>query len=747
MTRIWTQMLTRAAPLIILLAVLIAIACSLLLAPHSLTTPIGASWSTAPGALLGTDSLGRDVWSRVLAGGAGLVGVSIPIGVGTTLLGAILGLMATQRDRLDHILNTITATTLALPSMLVVLCAAVLLPAPAAVALCMAALGVPLSARIIRASAGPVLGAEFLRAARRRRESTGYIVVGELIPALSGTIIGDAAIRILASFQLLAALHILGFGPSPPAADWAIMVRENLPGISLAPWSVVAPAFALALVSIVVLLSMDAFSRHLAPSAGAKGGRASLSVARRHSTDALLRAKDLRLGNPEEPLVQVEGLSLHPGEILGIRGPSGSGKTSLLETLLGAPRLGLSVQAAELVLLGDPMPRRASDRARLRRRFIGWSEQDPRRTIDEQLTVAEVIGDGRKRCHPVADLLTRLDLPPEFGDRRASALSGGQATRISLARALAGSPKVLALDEPTAGLDRETIAVVSRAIVSFARAGGAVVVISHDTEWLDMTGTRILRLGSETSHGQTVRSRRQPRDARRHSELVSEECGRWHDVAVEVEGRITMRLGDLIMRSGEMVALLAPSGAGKSSLLQVLCGDRSPPAVHVRGAGLPLTRKADPRITQLMVQDSASALNPGRSVLAQVARQARVVTGSSRRESLKSARETLAEVGLTGAVMLRRPGECSGGERQRAALARALVVKPKCLLLDEPTSAQDPVSQQRVIGILRRRAEAGAAILIATHDEEVASASDRSLRANRMAVQPSDQPAAESASM
>ncbi|RLP07622.1 ATP-binding cassette domain-containing protein [Propionibacterium australiense] len=722
--------LRTGAPVVVLLAVIVAVGAGPALAPHSITEPLGAPWGVAPGALLGTDSLGRDVWSRTLAGGVRLVQASIPIGLAITALGAVLGLLATRSARLSRLLGVVTATTMAVPGSVMVLCCAVVLPSVAAVALGMLFLGVPFSARIIRAAAGPMLDAEFLRAAERRGEGHGYIVVGELLPALSGTIIADAAIRVLAALQLLAALHVLGFGPPPPAADWAMMVRENLPGVTLAPWSVAAPAAALAGVSVTVMLCLNALSRSLAPSAAARGGRTGRLPRGGAVADELLRVRGLRLGPASEPLVRIAELTLAPGEILGVCGPSGAGKSSLAETLAGAPRPGLELSAAEFVIAGRALPRGERARARLRRRLIGWSEQDPIRTIDGRRTVIDVIADGRRLAGRVPGLLERLGLPRGLGDRPARALSGGQAVRICLARALAGEPAIIVLDEPTAGLDPDTIGVVTSALGDFAATGGGAIVISHDLPWLATVADRVIEVreglarpveGAPQAAADTGRSARLSSGGERL-------LGHWSGLSVDVEGRPSLLPWDLDLHAGEIVAVLAPSGSGKSSVLRALGGDRLPSQVRVGGEGLPGEGGVDPGQTQLMVQDSATALNPGRSLRAQVARQARVVAGLSRRDALLAAEQMLARLGLHEPVISRRPGECSGGERQRAALARALVIPAPVLLLDEPTSALDPASRARVMELLRERAQAGHGILVATHDEEAARAADRSTR-------------------
>lgn len=709
-------------PIMGLVLVLAAVAVGPVLAPLPLDAVVGPPWSDANAALLGTDAMGRDVFSRAVSGGMSLVWTSIPIGVATTVAGALTGLLAVRVRAVDWALAHGGSAAMAVPGSVVVLCAAMLFDAAGAVAACMALLGVPMSARIIRAASAPLRDAEFLRSAERRGERTWYLVTGELIPALSGTIVGDMAVRILATLQLLAALHVLGFGPAPPAADWALMVRENLPGVMLAPWAVAAPALGLTLVSVVVTLCLDKLSRELAPDAVTRNGTRHLLRGHRPGPELLLDVSGLRLGPAEAPLVCDVELQLSPGQAIGLSGPSGAGKSSLLEVLAGAPRAGLDITATRFGIGGQRMPRTRWGRARLRRRLVGWAEQEPARTLDPRLSVEQVVADGRRV--ETGELLARLGLSG-LGRRRAAAVSGGQAARLALARALAGQPRLLILDEPTAGLDGTTIERVTAELRRFLSRGGGIVVVSHDQEWLASLATVCLRIrdgevvaGEVRRHGGTAPPVHAP------GALI----GSWEALEVFVDGVATCVPTDLEVRKGEMVALLAPSGTGKSTLLRAMAGDRLPPALRV--SGLPEVN-ARAGTTQLMVQCSSLALNPGRGLLAQVARQARVIDGLTRAEARLRAQSVLGELGLTADVTARRPGSCSGGQRQRAALARALVVDAPLLLLDEPTSALDPAARDVVLQALRRRADDGHVIVLATQEPATAAAADRVMELHR----------------
>lgn len=720
-------------PLSSLVLLLGLVAVSPTIVPYNAQEVVASSWSSTEGTLLGTDLLGRDVWSRTLAGGAGLVWPSLLIGIAASLLGSLLALLSLRVSWLDSMLGPFSALTLAIPGSVVVLCTATLLPSTLAAAVTMMVLGVPMSARVVRAAAGQLQDAEFLCAAERRNETVWYLVCGELIPALSGTVISDAAVRILASLQLISALHVLGFGPPPPAADWAIMIKENLPGVMLTPWAVAAPALALMLVSTVVVLCLDVLSRAVAPNRVARRPlqrRQNRVAEQSYPTELVVDVAGLCLGSPSAPLLTVDEFQLAPGEIVGIRGPSGTGKSTLVAALAGVSSSALYIGADRLEVCGRQLTCGTRRLTKWRRQVIGWSEQDAVRTLDDRRRVADVIADGRRCMRSPRELLKLVGLSPDFETKAAGSLSGGQAARVSIARALANDPWLLILDEPTAGLDPASTSKIRLTIQKFAQRGGGVLVVSHEQCWLDETADRVF----EIKDGKLLRSetgQETPAEVASGSktpDTTGAVLGVWHDVVVTVNGQANISPLNFELRSGEMVALVAPSGSGKSSILRALSGSAGNSRVSVTGHGLPYVGQLEPRHTQLMVQESSLALNPGRSLLAQCARQMRVVLGSSRSEAHAAAKAVLAELGIDAEASVRRPGECSGGERQRGALARALVCQPRILLLDEPTSALDPAARAAVLTALRRRAAGGSGVLIATHETEVIAATDRVIK-------------------
>jgi ABC-type lipoprotein export system ATPase subunit len=203
--------------------------------------------------------------------------------------------------------------------------------------------------------------------------------------------------------------------------------------------------------------------------------------------------------------------------------------------------------------------------------------------------------------------------------------------------------------------------------------------------------------------------------------------------------RVTRRIGDreivsgvnVTLSAGESVALVGPSGCGKTSLLQMLgLLDRPDDGVVKLGAddawSISGAQRARHRLERIGFVFQQHNLFESMTALENVALPAWRKTGS-RAEATKRARELLDRFGLSR-VSGTRAAELSGGEAQRTALARALVNDPELVLADEPTGNLDSASSEAVIASLFEICARGAALLVVTHDTEIASRATRQLR-------------------
>jgi putative ABC transport system ATP-binding protein len=189
-----------------------------------------------------------------------------------------------------------------------------------------------------------------------------------------------------------------------------------------------------------------------------------------------------------------------------------------------------------------------------------------------------------------------------------------------------------------------------------------------------------------------------------------------------------LRGADLTMREGEFVAIMGPSGCGKSTLLNLVAGLDTPSEGEILVAGEALSGKDENDLARMRRKHIGIVfqffnLLEGMSVLENVTLPA-VVAGSPRKQAESRARDLLDLLGLSDKAN-KAPGVLSGGQRQRLAIARALANEPTLVLADEPTGALDSAGGEEVMELFRRLHNDGQAIMLVTHDHEVAAAADR----------------------
>jgi peptide/nickel transport system permease protein len=231
-------------------------------APHSITETIGAPGEPpSSAATLGTDFLGRDVLSRALHGGHSVLLLGGAATALAYLVGVIIGLVAGySRSLIDPILMRSLDVLLALPALLILLVLATgfgthdwVLVVGVAIVL------MPAIARIMRTTTLEASTRGYVDAALARGESTPAILRREILPNVTPVLLADFGIRFGYAIVIVASMNFLGLGLTAPAADWGLMISENRDYISLNEWSVVAPAFMLALLTISVNVTADAY--------------------------------------------------------------------------------------------------------------------------------------------------------------------------------------------------------------------------------------------------------------------------------------------------------------------------------------------------------------------------------------------------------------------------------------------------------------------------------------------------------
>jgi peptide/nickel transport system permease protein len=239
-----------------------------LAAPHRIDAPIVAPYaSPSAAAPLGGDHLGRDVLSRLLAGGAELLLVAAVVAVIVTLLAALLGTLAVLRPAVGRLVERSADVLILLPPVLGVLLIVLSWPGggPGALVVAAVLLGLPYAVRVVAAAAAPVASAGFVQAAVVGGEWICRVILREVLPNLRGVLVALVGLRFVAATYLVATAAFLQVGPQPPAANWALMVRENGPGVVLNPWAVIAPSLAIGVLAVAVHVAADRLAQGRRP--------------------------------------------------------------------------------------------------------------------------------------------------------------------------------------------------------------------------------------------------------------------------------------------------------------------------------------------------------------------------------------------------------------------------------------------------------------------------------------------------
>nr|VFK11959.1 MAG: microcin C transport system ATP-binding protein [Candidatus Kentron sp. LPFa] len=488
----------------------------------------------------------------------------------------------------------------------------------------------------------------------------------------------------------------------------------------------------------------------------------------------LLQVTDLgvRFNQSEASVVAVGSASLciNPGEVVALVGESGSGKSVLALSILQLLPYPLATHpsGSSIRFRGEELIGAAKARLRaVRGNRISMIFQEPLTSLNPLHTVEKQIGEvmiahkgfTRRRARERSIALLEevgIDNPEQRLAAYPHQLSGGQRQRVMIAMALANRPDLLIADEPTTALDVTIQAQILRLLVSLQkRFGMALLFITHNLGIVRGIADRVyvMNRGEIVESGLVREVFTRPQHPYTQGLLAAEPAGKPVSPATDartllearnVRVHFPIRKGilrravahieavedvTLRVREGQTIGVVGESGSGKTTLglallrLEACTGTIRYAGREIQGLSQAALRPLR-REMQIVFQDPFSSLSPRMSV-ARIIEEGLSVhrIGRDFREREALIIEALEEVRLDPESRHRYPHEFSGGQRQRIAIARAIVLKPRFLVLDEPTSALDMSVQARIIDLLRAlQARYRLAYLFISHDLKVVRA-------------------------
>ena len=462
----------------------------------------------------------------------------------------------------------------------------------------------------------------------------------------------------------------------------------------------------------------------------------------------LLELKNLSAGFYSDrgfaPVLDKVSFSIAPGETAALVGESGSGKSVTALSILGLLEKDAAKIEGQILFNGEDLASCPENRLRqIRGNRIAMIFQEPMTSLNPVYSIGAQLVEplmlhqnfGKKEAAKKAEnLLERCGIP-DAAQRLNSfphQLSGGQRQRVMIAMALACKPDLLIADEPTTALDVTIQAQILALIKEIQQElGMALLLITHDLNMVEKIAgqVHIMHQGRIVESGPTAEVFRNPQNPYTIHLLnsVPHEAPTAKDnpppllTAANLSCHFPIKAGflrrtvntikavdgvSLTIRQGTTFGVVGESGSGKSTLgmcLLKLVNSRGTLLYEGRDLLTLSNRQWRPlrRDLQVVFQDPFSSLSPRLNV-GQIVGEGLSVHGlGNREERKKRVAEALIEVGLEPEMIERYPHEFSGGQRQRIAIARAVVLKPRFLVLDEPTSALDMTIQAQIIELLK----------------------------------------------
>ena len=487
-----------------------------------------------------------------------------------------------------------------------------------------------------------------------------------------------------------------------------------------------------------------------------------------------LHIKDLNveyvLKNGSHSAVKNISFQINQGEIFGLVGESGSGKSTVVQALIRTLPPPAVITGGEVIIdKTDVLSLSAVEVKKYRWKQVSIVMQSALNALNPIMTVEDQIKDvlethknitGLKADEKVKQLLHLVDVSKENAKNYPHQLSGGMRQRIVIAIALALTPPIIIMDEPTTALDviveRE---ILSKIIQLRKELDFTILFITHDLnlllefadkiaimkdgEMLEVNTVGKIKKGGKHSYTKKLIGALPSASGPRQKNLLSKpkELKFPKTPILEVQGLSkTFQSSGLFSKSevdvvkninfevfqGEIVALVGESGSGKSTIARLISRLIRPTSGNIlldgRNTRISEARKVPleyRKTVQMVFQDPFASLNSVHTVYHHLSRPLTRQKLYDKKTISKMINQNLEEVGLSPGKSFAKkfPHEMSGGERQRVAIARALCIKPKIIIADEPTSMLDVSIRMEILEIFAKlRIEKNLTIIFITHD-------------------------------
>ncbi len=449
-------------------------------------------------------------------------------------------------------------------------------------------------------------------------------------------------------------------------------------------------------------------------------------------------------GNLNRVVNQIS-FNLKLGETLSIVGESGSGKSvTSLSTVSLLPQNAIvngSILFNDLELIGAK-----HDVLRgIRGNKISFIFQEPMTSLNPLHTIEKQIGEslsfhqkiyGKKRLDKTIELLkkVRINNPEERLKDFPHQLSGGQKQRVMIAIALANNPEILIADEPTTALDSTIESEILKLLMALKKSEKmSIIFITHNLNIVKRFANQVcvMKDGSIVESGSVNQIFSNPKHKYTKTLINAQPSGEAQDlqsnskVVIRTKklrvwfpikrGLLRKTIGyikavndiSLHVRENETLGIVGESGSGKTSIALAILrlipsnGDiifYNDNIQNLKNNSLLKFRNN----MQIVFQDPFGSLSPRMTVENIIDEGLEIHTSLSKDQRRQQIIKTLYEVGLNEKILNRYPHEFSGGQRQRIAIARAMILRPKLLILDEPTSALDMTVQVQIIDLLKK---------------------------------------------